>query len=669
MRITLAPAGKGKFDPRYELYSVFLYVPNLRLEPPENGPSGKPVEAHARITKEQAKKITAALKEHEFFDDVILRVPLKQAFDRAKPHAALTVRHQNGEDATTRERVYDWAAPLLKPLDAVRACVDGDAAVALDRLLGQLDADRKNWDSRESDLKLLQGSWVTDFGGVTVPPEYYAKCVIDGNKIVFKPRVQTDPVLDLETIRGKFTLEPTADGKWIRGLAIAGVRDTVTKTETGEWFFPYEVTENHLTLTLTLPGGAKGTAIIGGGINGDAGITGEVVYQLRLVREKGQSTWGDSAEGLRTRITAAKTTFALDENVEIALDVKADAISRNWVAGRDAQLARVEVNGVWYAPQHNAMYYIPPSDLAAGSEVKRWVVVRLGSDWVTEDSRGKTAVRALDLKPGKYTIRLKYTFWAAGGEKASATPVTGPLQIEVLDRPKGPAAGPWGEPAEGVRLRARPARLQVPADETPVIAIDAKADADGPAGWLAPRAAGLARVQVDGVWYVSALDRHKILQRELKGGEQIDDWVTVGLTEQLFPEQAGRPAGPLVLTPGRHTVRVGYTFASDRPAGKTATPVRRHPSRSRSCRPNRPSGRRPGPWTRSGTPVATTASFSRPTATPSHSRPTRTCAFWTYRGPPRRRRRSTPSTRRAGSSGGRQRGSRPSSTPGCGRRG
>ena len=46
LRISLAPKGEGKFDPKYSLYHVLLYVPNLRLEPPANGPDGKPIEAY-----------------------------------------------------------------------------------------------------------------------------------------------------------------------------------------------------------------------------------------------------------------------------------------------------------------------------------------------------------------------------------------------------------------------------------------------------------------------------------------------------------------------------------------------------------------------------------------------------------------------------------------------
>ena len=195
--------------------------------------------------------------------------------------------------------------------------------------------------------------------------------MIDGTKIVFKPRVQTSPLLDLDTIRGTFKLT-TSPGNWHpRALAVTGTRDTVSKTETGEWRILYEVTETRLTLLLT-PRGSDWPASLTERDEKD------YKFVLRRVPEKGQSAWGEPAEGLRTRVSVGKTTFALDEGVEIALDVKAEAGPNNWVAGRDAQLARVEINGVWYAPQHNAMYYIPPSDLAAGSEVSRWVVVRLG---------------------------------------------------------------------------------------------------------------------------------------------------------------------------------------------------------------------------------------------------------------------------------------------------
>ena len=68
LRIALAPQGEGKRDPKYPLSQVLLYVPNLRLEPPANGPDGQPTEAHARITKDQAKRILDALWNMGFFD-------------------------------------------------------------------------------------------------------------------------------------------------------------------------------------------------------------------------------------------------------------------------------------------------------------------------------------------------------------------------------------------------------------------------------------------------------------------------------------------------------------------------------------------------------------------------------------------------------------------------
>lgn len=575
LRVTLAPAGENKFDPKYDLCSVFLYVPNLRLEPPANGPSGKPREAHARITKGQAKTVTAALKEQGFFTDVRLESEVVLKIDRTKPHAALVVRHQNGEDAAIRDRVYPWAAGMLKPLDAVRACVDGDAADALDRLLGQLAEDRQNWVPGAEDLKRLQGTWTTDFGradGGAARP-LYAKCVIDGNRLVFKPRIQTDPLLDLDTIRGTFKLaQPPTDGRRVlpRALAVTGTRDTVAKTEAGEWRILYEVRDELLTLMLT-PRGS----------DWPPGLTErdekDYKFVLRRVPEKPPSSWGEAADGVRTRITAAKTRFAAAERVELVLDVKAEAGKRSWAAGRAAILARVEVNGVWYAPQYDPRYYIPKSDLPAGTQTDRWAVVALGADWVTEATRGQKVPRALDLKPGKYTVRMKYTFWAGDGAAVSVSPVSGPLEIEVAAPAAGAAPPPadWGEPSEGVRLRARVVKPRLAADEFPTFDLDVKADAAGPAVWYAPHLGVYARVEIDGVGYHFPADRlKKVARYELKTGGQGDGWVSVALSDDLRPETKQVPDGwKFRLAPGKHTVRLGFDFTSDRPEGKTAKPM------------------------------------------------------------------------------------------------
>ena len=189
LRISLAPQGEGKRDPKYPLSQVLLYVPNLRLEPPATGPDGQPTEAHARITKDQAKQILDALWNMGFFDGATVPRPAGPAragptgnrarrdragstsgpgsgfpppsrkLDRTAPHVLLAFRYQGGEDPTQRELVCPWVPDMLQLLDAIRACVDGDAAKALDRLLAQFAEDRKKWapDPLDEDLKKLQG--------------------------------------------------------------------------------------------------------------------------------------------------------------------------------------------------------------------------------------------------------------------------------------------------------------------------------------------------------------------------------------------------------------------------------------------------------------------------------------------------------------------------------
>ena len=122
----------------------------------------------ARITKDKAKKIVEALGRFGFFaDDATVDDPFKSKLHiihaRNWPHAGLTVRFQNGEDAARKERLLAWLPYMLPPLDAIRNCVDGKAAKALDQLLGQLADDRKKWDSSiDADWKKLQGNWIID---------------------------------------------------------------------------------------------------------------------------------------------------------------------------------------------------------------------------------------------------------------------------------------------------------------------------------------------------------------------------------------------------------------------------------------------------------------------------------------------------------------------------
>ena len=93
------------------------------------------------------------------------------------------------------------------------------------------------------------------------------------------------------------------------------------------------------------------------------------------------------------------------------------------------------------------------------------------------------------------------------------------------------------------------------------------------ATWSAGRAWQLARLEVDGVRY-RARDRalENFAPREVRPGEEIQDWADVPLQAAWVEDRAeAKERRPLQLAPGKHTVRVNYTFSNGSPT--LASPV------------------------------------------------------------------------------------------------
>src|SRR5262245_19512330 len=433
LRVSLAPAGEGKFDPKYTLYHVLLYVPNLRLEPPPNGPSGKPTEAHTRITKEQAKKLLGVLNEFGFFDDKVAKEKLGLMNARNWPHAGITVRFQGGEDSARKERLLTWLPSMLPPLDAIRGCVDGDARKAMDQLLAQLAEERKRWtpSPADADFQKLQGIWGPDdtddhlrLGG-RAPGKHTIKCVIEWSSMTFKPRVQLDPLLDLETFRGKFELK--AD-RVPRQLIFKGTRDTVTTTETGTWTLLYEVTDDKLMFLLPPMGKAPPAD---GKPRWDQG---DRQFLLKRIPTGLASEWGEASNHVQTRIRAPKAKYAASDPPTFDLDVRdthAGIAGKpwHWLAPRVGTVARVEVDGVWYSSPDSAFKKHALHELKLGQSVERWATVTLiNESWATDGPTPK----ALVLSPGKHKVRVALDFSPSEAGVAAGPPVSGPLEIEVL---------------------------------------------------------------------------------------------------------------------------------------------------------------------------------------------------------------------------------------------
>jgi RNA polymerase sigma factor (sigma-70 family) len=553
LRVSLAPAGEGKFDPKYTLYHVLLYVPNLRLEPPANGPSGKPVEAHARITKEQVKKIVAALNEFGFFTDAVAKEKLQLMNARNWPHVGITARYQGGEDAATRERLLAWLPTMLPPLDAIRASVDGDAAKALDQLIGQLADDRKRWGSTlDEDLRRLQGAWAVDLTDddkrLGLISGQTAKCVFDGKKISLKPKVQLEPLIDLETIRGTFELQDTKP----RRMVIKGTRDTVSKLEPGTWTVLYEVSDTILTLLLP-PAGKDPPA--------DAKPRheqGDRQFTLKRTAPEAVSPWGEVSKGLSTRIRAARSKYPVGVAPVLELDVRdvpgdLGVPPARWRGHRLGTLAQLEVDGVTYkCPQDLRKLMTQP--LKPGEEARKWVTIDLGEEWSTTGGFGG---KRLVLAPGKHTIRVGFTFYMDSPDPifVTATPVSGPLGIEVLPA-RAPHASEWGTEWNGLQIRARTDKSRFISGEAVSLSLDVRANASNPKPVPIPRANHRLRVEVDGHWYQDVrtpggIDRIV----DVAPGKELDDFVFGTPGEFWASATAKRPPAWAL---GKHTIRVGY---------------------------------------------------------------------------------------------------------------
>ena len=447
LRVSLAPKGEGKFDPRFSLYRVLLYVPNLRLEPPANGPDGKPTEAFAHIPKDEAKKVLAVLEREHFFTQ---RGRTELLVDTTGPHATLGLRYQAGDDPTRREVVYPWDASMLKALDAIRAAVTGDAAKALDQLLAQLADERKKWapDPLADDLKRLQGAWamyVRDEHEVIDPDEGpVARLTIDGKTMTLKAHIQYKPRLDTDTITGTF--EPVEAGG-SRKLVVRGVRDTIAKQEPISWTLPYEFVGNQLRLTL--PSSVSGPP---------APDPKTGFRQLVFTRQTPTtaSEWGQPSKGVQARIRTAKTRYTVDEVPTFDFDVRdthAGIAGKpwHWLAPRVGELARVEVDGVWYTYGDRDRKKVVNRELNLGQTVEKWTSVGLTDEWWAGTGRDLGIPRRLKLTPGKHTVRVAYDFFSSVPEDAAAAAVSGALEIEIVAA-EGKAVGtasPWGEPAGG----------------------------------------------------------------------------------------------------------------------------------------------------------------------------------------------------------------------------
>lgn len=211
------------------------------------------------------------------------------------------------------------------------------------------------------------------------------------------------------------------------------------------------------------------------------------------------------------------------------------------------------------------------STVRAAGGAATGVVRELARGVVASAMLGKTTLTtgAIVLTLGLGTTLFVYRGQAGDApgpdSKAPASP--------AKETPPPPAAPPkppeWGEPAGDFRIRLREAG-PFKVGEVPDLAVDVKYT--GTAERAVPRRAEYAEVEVDGRWFVS-LDKTlvEVHVDRFRPGIEWPKWLAVRpdatwghLRDK--PGAAGDPGEatkelvPFRLTPGKHTVRVAYSF-------------------------------------------------------------------------------------------------------------
>jgi hypothetical protein len=205
LSVTLHPAEKGKVDPKFELYSVLLHVPALRLEPPGVGPTGKPISASARISREQAAKVVDVLGKDHFFDRASSQIAPRP--DRGGRFAEFSASHGKTNPPTQLWQTLSWDLAVLQEIEAIRACVDGDAAKVLDQLLAP-------WAEQRKELEREEAAWGEPVEGVQARLRAAKTKVAAGERVAFDLDLRNRGDKTREALRAFWECQVEVDGVW-----------------------------------------------------------------------------------------------------------------------------------------------------------------------------------------------------------------------------------------------------------------------------------------------------------------------------------------------------------------------------------------------------------------------------------------------------------------------
>ena len=424
----------------------------------------------------------------------------------------------------------------------------------------------------KSDAEAIQGTWTVasvDIGGVQRAEDSSEKQVwtIAADAITIK-----FPSLVEEM---KYHLDETTNPKAIdlQGGITFGVGMGI-----------YELKGDELKICWDRVGGERPTSYERVFGRGD-GRTFFILKRAPIPKPE-KPKWGEPIDGVQARLRPDKVKWPIDETPTFALDLRNQG-DKAYEGFRQPRYCQMELDGKWYIHE-SADLVDSPSRLEPGKQLDGWVAVsldgprkvytpngffsggivrvslmetRIEGPWVRKDDKEAR----LKLSPGKHTIRVAY------GDPVSkkVLPISNSVEFEVLKE------AAWGDALENVSARLRPEKVEWPADQAPKFELDLRnhnredtVKPKQPLGGInfgpgadisfsSAREPRLCRIEFDGKWFVY---RDPIVMADTKSGlefqKQVDGWVKVSLDGSWVG--ADDKKVKLKLSPGKHTVRVGF---------------------------------------------------------------------------------------------------------------
>jgi hypothetical protein len=132
---------------------------------------------------------------------------------------------------------------------------------------------------------------------------------------------------------------------------------------------------------------------------------------------------------------------------------------------------------------------------------------------------------------------------------------------------------PWGDAVEGVQARLHPKKVRWQAKEAPAFELELRNQGKRP--WKGVATQHYCELQVDGKWYKYGANFPGALLTDLKPGMHADHWLDVSFGGQWYKvadekekraeeDEPGGKGGPIVLAPGKHTIRLAYRLINTR---------------------------------------------------------------------------------------------------------